>query len=224
MWSRTRRAAALSARPHSGETMSILSSLVTRVRSYAGPRDLPTGERFADGMERQLTLQQISQTRWELGDLEGAITEADSGSLRTVGRLCESLRRDGVIHGVLSTRTEGLIQLPVSRAACVAEMQLAEVQARRYSEQVVHASREWDRLRRVRDQLFKALLGSATTTFCCAGLLPFLGTSARTSASRTIRSEGSRRCGQPRATARRSRAPSRAAATACACRPAAREA
>jgi hypothetical protein len=64
-------------------------------------------------MARQLAIPQMSQTRWFLSDLESAILLADTGQLRLAGRLCKSLRRDGVLHGVLSTRTEGLVQLPV---------------------------------------------------------------------------------------------------------------
>lgn len=91
----------------------LASSLMTRVRSYVGPRELPTGDTFADGMERQLSIPQASQTRWFLSDLEAAVLSSDTGNLKLAGRLCKSLRRDGVIHGVLSTRTEGLVQLPV---------------------------------------------------------------------------------------------------------------
>lgn len=93
--------------------MSLISSLLTRVRSYVGPRPLSTGSAYADGLERQLSMPTASQTRWILADLEGAIHSADNGNLRIPARLCKSLRRDGVVHGVLSTRTEGLIQLPL---------------------------------------------------------------------------------------------------------------
>lgn len=90
-----------------------ISNLFTRSRTLSEPRDMPLGDSFADGYERQLAIPQITQTRWALADLEGAIRAADSGQLRTAARLCESLRRDGVIHGVLSTRSLGLVQLPV---------------------------------------------------------------------------------------------------------------
>lgn len=89
---------------------------MTRVREYVGPRELPTGETYRDGMDRQLSIPQVSQTRWLLEDLEWAIRQTDTGQMRIAARLCKSLRRDGVIHGVLSTRTEGLIQLPVKFA------------------------------------------------------------------------------------------------------------
>jgi phage gp29-like protein len=91
----------------------LLSSLYTRVREWAGPRILPTGEGFRAGYERQLAIPQISQTRWLLEDLENAIVSADTGNLRIAARLSKSLGRDGTIHGVMSTRTLGLIQLPI---------------------------------------------------------------------------------------------------------------
>ncbi|MCC6557284.1 MAG: hypothetical protein IT372_30400, partial [Polyangiaceae bacterium] len=53
-----------------------------------------------------------SVTRWYLADLEKAIHEADQGDLSRAAQLCRALRRDGVLHGVLSTRTGGLVRLP----------------------------------------------------------------------------------------------------------------
>lgn len=53
-----------------------------------------------------------SITRWYLADLERAIHEADQGDLQRAAQLCRSLRRDGVLQGVLSTRTGGLVRLP----------------------------------------------------------------------------------------------------------------
>lgn len=91
----------------------IISSLYTRVREWTGPRPLSTGTEYGDGMQRQLAIPQGTQTRWLLEDLESAAGAADTGVLRTAGRLNKALRRDGVIHGVGSTRTLGLVQLPV---------------------------------------------------------------------------------------------------------------
>lgn len=54
----------------------------------------------------------ITKTRWYLQDLENAEHLADSGSLALVGQLMASARRDGVLAGVLSTRTDGLVRLP----------------------------------------------------------------------------------------------------------------
>lgn len=89
------------------------SSLLSRVLEYQGPRDLPTGDTYQEGMARQVSLPPTSQTRWHLADLETAVLQSDTGNMRTVGQLCRSFRRDGVISGVLSTRTEGLVQLPL---------------------------------------------------------------------------------------------------------------
>jgi hypothetical protein len=94
--------------------VSIFTSLLTRVRSYVGPRDLPTGESYKDGYERQASPLATPQTRWFLSDLEVAIQSAAGGNLRMPGRLCSALRRDGMILGVSSTRFDGLVQLPVT--------------------------------------------------------------------------------------------------------------
>ncbi len=90
-----------------------ISSLFTRSTKYAGPRALPLGDSYADGVERQIVFPTATQTRWLLSDLETAILTSDRGNMRVAGRLWKSIRRDGVVHGVLSTRTEGLVQLPI---------------------------------------------------------------------------------------------------------------
>jgi hypothetical protein len=55
----------------------------------------------------------VSRTRWVLSDLEAAIHRADQGQLRDAAQLSRSMRRDGTLMGVLSTRTDGLVRLPV---------------------------------------------------------------------------------------------------------------
>lgn len=60
----------------------------------------------------QLQLPSYSQTKWYLDDLDSAEHNADTGDLRLAGRLMSAARRDGVIGGVLSTRTGGLVRLP----------------------------------------------------------------------------------------------------------------
>jgi hypothetical protein len=92
--------------------VSVFTSLLKRVLDYAGPRQIPTGTSFEDGRERQMTAP-YSITRWHLGDLEGAVLNADRGNLRAAAQLVRSIRRDGQVVGVLSTRTEGLVQLPM---------------------------------------------------------------------------------------------------------------
>lgn len=53
-----------------------------------------------------------TQTRWYLSDLEGAMYAADAGDIQAAAMLWKSCRRDGVLAGVLSTRTGGLVRLP----------------------------------------------------------------------------------------------------------------
>lgn len=54
----------------------------------------------------------FSQTRWYLSDLESAERMADAGHLAGAARLMRAARKDGVVIGVLSTRTDGLVALP----------------------------------------------------------------------------------------------------------------
>ena len=53
-----------------------------------------------------------TRTRWYLSDLESAEHAADTGDLTRAAQLMRSARKDGVISGVLSTRTGGLMRLP----------------------------------------------------------------------------------------------------------------
>lgn len=54
----------------------------------------------------------FSQQRWYLRDLESATYAADTGDLGPAARLMHASLRDGVVSGVLSTRTGGLVRLP----------------------------------------------------------------------------------------------------------------
>ncbi len=66
----------------------------------------------AEQTRKERPLPARTQTRWYQGDIETAIQMADQGDLSTAARLSRSLRRDGVLGGVLSTRTGGLTRLP----------------------------------------------------------------------------------------------------------------
>jgi uncharacterized protein DUF935 len=74
-----------------------------RVTVYEGDPDQARKER---------PMQSRTQTRWYQGDIETAILLADNGDLSAAARLARSLRRDGMLGGVLSTRTGGLTRLP----------------------------------------------------------------------------------------------------------------
>lgn len=53
-----------------------------------------------------------SFSRWYMADLESAEQSADGGQIEFAARLMRAARRDGVLAGVLSTRTDGLVRLP----------------------------------------------------------------------------------------------------------------
>lgn len=79
--------------------------------AYAvGQIDIDEARRNVNGGQLQMPTQ--TQARWYLADLETAEHCADMGDLRLAGRLMAAARRDGVITGVLSTLTSGLVQLP----------------------------------------------------------------------------------------------------------------
>jgi hypothetical protein len=82
----------------------------------AGPKqpslDDPQVERTRAAFGGQLQVPPTSQTRWYLADLESAEISADRGDLAQLARLMRAARKDGVLAGVLSTRTDGLVRLP----------------------------------------------------------------------------------------------------------------
>jgi hypothetical protein len=69
-------------------------------------------EQLRMSMGGQLAPASISQTRWYLADIELAQHEADQGMLARAAQLMRAARGDGVLAGVLSTRTGGLVRLP----------------------------------------------------------------------------------------------------------------
>jgi hypothetical protein len=72
----------------------------------------PEVERLRALYGGQLSLQPQSRTRWYLEDLEAAEILSDNGNLSTAAQLMRSARKDGILAGVLSTRTDGLVRLP----------------------------------------------------------------------------------------------------------------
>ncbi len=75
-----------------------------------GSLDIDDARRNVNG--GQLQMPTATQSRWYLADLETAEHCADMGDLRLAGRLMAAARRDGVISGVLSTLTSGIVRLP----------------------------------------------------------------------------------------------------------------
>jgi len=60
----------------------------------------------------QLQLPPATRVRWYQKDVETAEYLANGGSLRLAAQLMAYAGRDGVLSGVMSTRTEGLVRLP----------------------------------------------------------------------------------------------------------------
>lgn len=83
--------------------------------AFRGPRLLPPeGERSA---RRQTSPMTFSRSEWLLAELGEAVKSADTGNMLQAAQLAAACRRDGVISGVLSTRTKGLLSLPRSITA-----------------------------------------------------------------------------------------------------------
>ena len=81
--------------------------------STTGPTlDSPEVVSTREQMGGQLAMQAVTQTRWYLSDLESASYSADSGNIGLAAKLMLSSRSDGVLCGVLSTCTDGLVRLP----------------------------------------------------------------------------------------------------------------
>ncbi len=81
------------------------------------PRDVPNlGSRAVDTIREaiggQLQPVPVTPTRWYFADLEAAEYQADQGQIRSAAQLMRAAFRDGVLAGVMSTRTSGLVRLP----------------------------------------------------------------------------------------------------------------
>lgn len=73
-----------------------------------------------------ISRQPATQTRWYLADLEDAVRAADAGNLGPAARLWKAMRRDGVMSGLLSTCTDGLVRLPKRFYGCDAQIKQLE--------------------------------------------------------------------------------------------------
>lgn len=74
--------------------------------------DDPRVEEMRSILGGQLQPPPTTRTRWYLADVEAAEHAAESGDLSLAAQLMASANRDGVLAGVLSTRTDGLVRLP----------------------------------------------------------------------------------------------------------------
>lgn len=49
---------------------------------------------------------------WDIPDIDAALTMAEAGNMQSIGRIADALLGDGAIVGQLSTRYDGMLQLP----------------------------------------------------------------------------------------------------------------
>ena len=54
----------------------------------------------------------FTRTTWYIDDIDSATLECDQGRMRTAAQLMRSASSDGVVMGLMSTRTAGLVRLP----------------------------------------------------------------------------------------------------------------
>lgn len=93
-----------------------MANLVRRFLNYVtrgqGPRTVVHGGRGKRAAN--LTPWMPTYQDWDIPDIAGALALAESGNLTMIGRICDALLSDGTIVGQLSTRFDGMLQLPRS--------------------------------------------------------------------------------------------------------------
>ena len=105
------------ARDPGAERSRIRASIWQAVSSvFLPPYSVPPVPSAFEGdpekIRKERPLPSYTTTRYYLKDIEDAVHSADTGFLAQSARLSQSLRRDGVLGGILSTRTSGLARLP----------------------------------------------------------------------------------------------------------------
>jgi hypothetical protein len=74
--------------------------------------DSPSVERSRRALGGQIVPLPATRLRFHLADLESAEYLADQGDLSMAAQLMNAAMKDGVVRGLLSTRTDGLVRLP----------------------------------------------------------------------------------------------------------------
>jgi len=94
------------------------SAALLGISTYEPPGDEAMGpsveqiERIRRVLGGNLQPIPVARPRWYLADLETAVYLANQGDLSWAAELMSTARSDGVLSGVLSTRTGGLVRLP----------------------------------------------------------------------------------------------------------------
>lgn len=120
-----------------------VSAYVSQSSAHELGLDDPSVDRMREALGGQLQPIPFSQTRWYLDDLEAAEHNADMGHLAGAARLMRAARKDGILAGVLSTRTGGLVRLPKKfrgRPEIVKELESGPVAARSVFDEMFPAS------------------------------------------------------------------------------------
>lgn len=86
-------------------------STYEQARPGVGPDDEQL-DRVRKAMGGNLSPLPQTRLRWYFADLERAAAAADGGDLSSAAQLYRAFRRDGVLSGLLSTCTDGLVRLP----------------------------------------------------------------------------------------------------------------
>lgn len=93
-----------------------MASIVRRFLDFVTRSERPrkverggTGKRASN-----LTPWMSTYQDWDVPDITGALALAESGDMQMIGRIADSLLGDGCIVGQLSTRFDGMLQLPRS--------------------------------------------------------------------------------------------------------------
>lgn len=94
------------------DTLASLLGVSTFERPPSRTVDSATIKKVRQDRGGSIVRQSTTQTRWYMADLEDAVRMADSGNLKLAARLWKAMRRDGVMSGLLSTCTDGLVRLP----------------------------------------------------------------------------------------------------------------
>lgn len=66
-------------------------------------------EEAAHGLQ---PLQVFAQTRWDPIARDNALREGDAGNFLGIARMCDAMRSDGLISGIMDTLCDGLVRLP----------------------------------------------------------------------------------------------------------------
>ena len=80
------------------------------IRGSQAPRQVTrhgTGKRASN-----LTPLVMSYQEWDIPDVSAALTMAEGGNMQSIGRIADALLSDGAIVGQLTTRFDGMLQLP----------------------------------------------------------------------------------------------------------------